>query len=61
VFDDPSITGLTVQEILDRFHKVFDREMTAEERRIFFVEALPPLPPKPINSKPVLPKREVFQ
>jgi hypothetical protein len=47
VFDDPSITGLTVQEILDRFHKVFDREMTAEERRIFFVEALPPLPPKP--------------
>jgi hypothetical protein len=33
---DPEST-LTHQEILDRFHRLFRREMTLEEKRIFFL------------------------
>jgi hypothetical protein len=37
---DPEST-LTHQEILDRFRRVFHREMTFEEKRIFFLPDSP--------------------
>ena len=33
---DPEST-LTLEEIVERFRKLFNREMTVEERRIFFL------------------------
>jgi hypothetical protein len=40
---DPGAT-LTREEILSRFKKLFNREMTREEKRAFFLDQVPSLP-----------------
>jgi hypothetical protein len=34
-------SALTPQQILERFQRLFNRDMTAEERRMFFLTASP--------------------
>lgn len=42
---DPDAT-LTREEILSRFKKLFNREMTPEEKKLFFLDQVPTLTEK---------------
>jgi hypothetical protein len=47
---DPDAT-LTHDEILSRFKKLFNREMTPEEKRAFFLDQVPSLPVKETTNR----------